>query len=140
MKRNSRSPPPRDEPTKQETWASNQYAAEDDWDPEYAEQFADAPKRITSAEVLELLRGIEHHRQQIADQSARFERWLAGSSELQAVWTKFTRAGGFTADEFGKFIEGRMRHRICRQRRHLRLLVNPRRPLMIRRSGGTDAA
>jgi hypothetical protein len=94
---------------------------------------------IAGEEVVALLRRIEWHRQELTAEAALFKRWLTASPQLQAVWTKFIDAGGITAREFDRFLDGLpFRHRRVRQHRHLRLVArNITKPHLLRRSGVT---
>jgi hypothetical protein len=111
------------------------------WDDDANNFDEDGKAFITEDEVVELLQSMERYRQRIADAAFVFSDWLEGSPQLQEVWNKFIQAGGITADDFRKFLDGRFRYRLIRQRRHLRLVVNNKsQRRVVRCPGGDDAA
>lgn len=100
-------------------------------------------KHIRASEVAALLEQIEHHRAQLDACNNTLREWLNISTDLTEAWAKFTAQGGIDGDDFLKFMQGKLRHRIrpLRQRRHLRLISNQK-PERIRRRirKGNDAA
>ena len=110
---------------------------------ELDEEDEDKPLRsyIEQRDVIFLWRAIEHHRHEIAHQEARFRHWLQRSPELAKDWREFQSLGGVTADDFVKFCAGTMRHRLTRERKHLRMIVNRRNVIRrVRFDPGNDAA
>jgi hypothetical protein len=77
---------------------------------------------IRANEVIALLRRIEWNRKALEDAHSKFKEWCSQSSELAATYRKFTAAGGISADDFTRFLEGRFRHRPARAKRQLRLV------------------
>jgi hypothetical protein len=111
----------------------------DDWDDEPGdEESDDAP----TEQLLDVLNKVERHREGLRTAATYFEAILAAEPDLAAQWKAFTRAGGITAHDFRRYLDGRiMRYRPTRHRRHLRLIHNQRTPTVIgrpRRDG--DAA
>jgi hypothetical protein len=92
--------------------------------------------------MLTVLENIEYRRQQLQGDLANLQALLNRHRELQARWQEFTGAGGLSAKDFEQFIGGKWRPRIVRQRRHLRLVSNQKRPAAIRRhnNDGPEAA
>lgn len=78
---------------------------------------------IEVGEVIDLLGRIERHREALECEQATLTRWLAGAPELAADWAGFTRMGGVTAEDFARYLDGRLRSRRTRRKRHLRLVV-----------------
>lgn len=92
-------------------------------------------------ELLDTLKSIEHHREQLHQAASYFEAILATEPGLRTLWDQFTRAGGVTVDDLRCFLAGRFRYRRIRKHRHVRLVVNQKRkPMVIRRSHGGDHA
>ena len=116
-----------------------QWDEESDWEEEQEE---DGVRVVEQSRIVDLWSRIERNRRQIAEQEARFQRWLQWSPELRKHWQQFIDAGGVTANDFDKFCAGKMRHRSTREKKHLRLVSKKNSPT-IRRSrfnSGNDAA
>jgi hypothetical protein len=98
-------------------------------------------KHVSVDDVTAALREMAELRERLDWRRRDLRLMFLQAPELRTRFETFQRAGGVTADEWVAFIEGRMRHRLCRSRGNLRLLTNNR-PLTTNRrsSGGTDAA
>jgi hypothetical protein len=79
---------------------------------------------IQVSAVIALLRSIEAHRQALCDNEATLHNWLRASSEFTRAWSKFVSAGGVSAADFDKFMDGQFRGRRIRQKKHLRLVAS----------------
>jgi hypothetical protein len=97
---------------------------------------------LSSDDVIDQLTQIEMCQEELLDRQSRVWEWLVKFPEFAKDWAKFQSAGGVTSSDFAKFMEGTMRHRRTRQRKHLRLVRDNRN--VIRRvrlqPSGNDAA
>jgi hypothetical protein len=91
-------------------------------------------------EVIGLLRSIERHRQGLRDHMMTLHRWLNGSSEFAEAWRTFTQAGGISAEDFDKFIDGGFCARRARCKRHLRLISSIMAPSHSRKAHADEVA
>ena len=82
------------------------------------------PAYIQVDGVIALLRSNERHRQALRDNEMTLRNWLKASSEFARVWNVFLSAGGISAGDFEKLMDGRFRARRIRHKRHLRLVAN----------------
>ena len=104
----------------------------------------DQRKQVTADDVAAALLEMSELRDRLDWRRRDLRLMFIQSPELRARFEAFQHAGGVTAAEWMAFIEGRFRYRRgVRHRRHLRLLVNQRRPTVGSgggTGGGTDAA
>ena len=94
-------------------------------------------------ELIDTLKTIERHRAELEAAARYFEAVLDGNPDLRQQWQEFTRGGGVSSGDFRRFLDGKViRYRPTRHRKHLRLVVNQRKPTVIRRPRrhGDDAA
>lgn len=94
-------------------------------------------------EVIDTLKTIERHRAALREAASYFEAILSTNPELHRQWQEFTRGGGVSSGDFCRFLDGQVvRYRPTRHCKHLRLVVNQRKPTAIRRprGQGDDAA
>jgi hypothetical protein len=92
------------------------------------------PQRRTHIEIGEvcaLLRrlevahkAIQSARDDIAAQTNTLHDWLASSDDFADAWQKFSAAGGTTAKDFIRSLDGRLQPRPVEQRQHLRIIAD----------------
>lgn len=91
-----------------------------------------------------LLRHLEEFdtlRDDLNDTRGSLSALLRDEPKLQLLWKKFQRAGGLSADDFRRFLKGKLRPRITRQRKHLRLIsVRKTAPIKLIKGNGGEAA
>jgi hypothetical protein len=97
--------------------------------------YGDTDCRLAQSDVFDLWRTIEAHQMAIAMKKDLFEYWLRNSPELAKDWEKFLSAGGVTAEDYNKYCENRFRHRVTREKKHLRLIRNKNSPPVRCRAG-----
>ena len=102
-------------------------------------------RQLCDWDVIELLDEVEQLRAQLEFNERPLRNWLQQYPTFQNQFMRFLSVGGVTADDFDKFIKGKMRHRLTAQRKHLRMVVNNRRQTLTRhrtswQEPGNDAA
>jgi hypothetical protein len=94
---------------------------------------------ISVAEVVELLEGIEQHRDVLVWHDATLTDWLLNSPDFSKAWHDFTAGGGISGSDFRAYMSGQFRRRPgVRQRRHLRLIASAPNPITHRRHNNPD--
>jgi len=124
----------------------DRYFEEDDYRPrdEQRERYRDDTDEVRFIGMLRIFRQIEEQREELRELTERFADMLRRYPERQAKWEEFEKAGGVTADDFDRFLRGKV-IRVKRQQRtkkHLRVVSS--RPLAVKRihryEPGNDAA
>jgi hypothetical protein len=87
--------------------------------------------------------GIIADQMQIVEKAqAEIREWFAQSADARDHWREFVEAGGVTARDLERFVDGKTirRRRGYRQHRHLRIVSKRKRCMNIRREEPNDAA
>jgi len=112
----------------------------DDWDDDDEDWDDDDDHLDPEVDLLNLLYMREGYHRSLYNNQGRINQLLRQYPELKQRWQHFQRAGGVSAHDFEQFLNGRMRYRIVRSKRHLRLIAT-RKPIPIKlRKCGNDAA
>jgi hypothetical protein len=94
-------------------------------------------------ELISILTAIDDARQRLDCKSQQLLHLLDRNPDLRKRWLGFVRSGGVTAADFTKYIGGKLRPRITRQRKHLRLISKSRKhnPVrLLKNDSGGEAA
>jgi len=85
---------------------------------------AELDQEIQVQAIIDVLRSMERHRQSLRESETTLSKWLRASPEFSGAWNVFMSAGGISAEDFDKFLDGKFRAKHTRQKRHLRLIMS----------------
>jgi hypothetical protein len=74
--------------------------------------------------LLAILRTIERHQGEVNAATVARQQLLRTDAALRQLWDRFQAVGGISADDLGKFVQGRFRHRRIRESGHLRMIAD----------------
>jgi len=95
------------------------------------EEEEDEDYRDLDFELLQTLCHVENYSHSLKREQANVARLIRNNPPLAAKWKEFTSQGGIGAKDFENFLNGKLRTRLTRGKKHLRL-VSSRQPVRIR--------